>query len=596
MIKVGVTTGLYYIARAEELATSLKKIGYALSKGASSIEISGDTPHEIDYTLGKEIRDLAEKQGIDLCFHGSLTTPFEIPERSDWRDAHEHVEKSIRSALFSGCNYVLFHACLHFWLEMITFTSSKLEIVMCDFDGRFISEILHEDPRLRRWFSWKMWEYERQYVGHILREEEQQQAVGKLTSEMRLYEQQEYSRRITEEIAKNPEIQRDFQKLQELKEKLTKEVSAEVAVKQRKLYTEYLSKAAEDKMAENDPQNRKWKIDNYGKMTDCYDIIAHHMFYKKDPIWLAMVEVYKEVLAPYKIDYSKDRWPDDAWRRAQDTNDRQFKEFWYAAIGAKFLEGHMKAALNYLNGRLLTYIKNLNIPENDKPKLLEIAKNLKITIEMPDARDPRYAGQYILWHPKQVYAAIKTIRKTLNTNRVYMTIDWEHIAGQGVDPILEIKNLERLAPDFGKFVLSVHSNAPNPLHAHYPVELGDIELYKLNYFLRKTGFGKQPGYDVYLWFERGGGDDPFRQSVDSLKLIAKFLERDIPPDKAEEDEEFFGLKKTGLDFWRQEAIMRDHRFEPLKDLLEIPEEEWGLLSSSATRKGKTKEFKKEELK
>jgi hypothetical protein len=132
------------------------------------------------------------------------------------------------------------------------------------------------------------------------------------------------------------------------------------------------------------------------------------------------------------------------------------------------------------------------------------------------------------------------------------------------------------------------------LHAHYPIELGDIEIYKLNYFLRETGFGKQPGYDVYLWFERGGGDDPFRQSVDALKLCAKFLELDVSPDKL--PEEYFGLKLTGMDFWRQEAIMRDHRFEPLKDLLEMPEEEWGLLSSAATRKGKTKEFKKEELK
>lgn len=594
MIKVGVTTGLYYIARAEELATSLKKIGYALTKGANAIEISGDTPHEIDYTLGEEIRHLAEKQGIDLCFHGSLTTPFEIPERSDWRDAHEHVLKSIRSAVFSGCKYVLFHACLHFWLEMITFTSSKLEIIMCDFDGNFISEILHKDRRLRKWFAWKMWEYERQYVGQILRAEEIQEAEGRAHSEVRLWETSERQKRMQEEIAKNPEIATNPVELNKLQERIIGEVSAEVSKRQGQKYRQYLSEWAERKMANNDPNERKWKIDNYGKMTDCYDIIAHYMFYNKDPIWLAMVDVYNEVLAPYNMDYSDDWWVDKAWKRAQDTNDRQFKEFWYATMGAKYLEGHMAAALKYLNGGLLTYIKNLSINESEKPKLMEIAKKLKITIEMPDARDPRYAGQYILWHPKQVYAAIKTIRKTVKTDRVFMTIDWEHIAGQGVDPILEIKNLKRIAPDFGTFVLSVHSNAPNPLHAHYPIELGDMEVYRLNYFLRETGFGKQHGYDVYLWFERGGGDDPFRQSVDALKLCAKFLEQNIPPENL--PEEYFGLKLTGLDFWRQEAIMRDHRFEPLKDLLEIPEEEWGMLSSVATKKGKTKEFKKEELK
>ena len=123
MLKVGVTTGLYYIARAEELATTLKKVGYGLTRGTDVIEISGDAPHEISQTEGEEIRHLAEKQGVDLLFHGSLTIPMAIPERSDWRDAHDHIQKSIRSAVYAGCKYVLFHACLHFWLEMITYTT-----------------------------------------------------------------------------------------------------------------------------------------------------------------------------------------------------------------------------------------------------------------------------------------------------------------------------------------------------------------------------------------------------------------------------------------------------------------------------------------
>jgi len=590
MIKVGVTTGLYYIARAEELATSLKKIGYALSKGANCIEISGDTPHEIDYTIGDEIRRLAEKQGVDLCFHGSLTTPFEIPERSDWRDAHEHVLKSIRSAVFSGCKYVLFHACLHFWLEMITYTSSKLEIIMCDFDGRFVSEILHENKRLREWFSWKMWEYERQYVGQILRAEEIQEAEGRAMSEVRLLETMGKDKKLRDIINKNPELKlpENEAKLEKIHEQAIKEVAYEVAKLQGELYRKNLTEWAEKKMGKDHPDDRRWKIDTYGKYVDAYDIVAHHMFYEKDPIWVAMCEIYKDMLAPYKINYNDDRWLDEAWRKAQDLNDRQFKEFWYAVVGAKFLEGHMKAALKFLNVDLLQELKQY--PDSDK--LIEIAKNLKITIEMPDARDPKYAGQYILWHPKQIYAAIKTIRNTLRTNRIFMTIDWEHIAGQGVDPIIEKDNLKRIAPDFGKYVLSVHSNAPNPLHAHYPIELGDMEIYRLNYFLRETGFGKG-NFDVYLWFERGGGDDPFKQSVDALKLCAKFLEQNIHPDSL--PEEYFGLKLTGLDFWRQEAIMRDHRFEPLKDLMEMPEEEWGMLSTAATRKGKTKEFKKAEL-
>jgi len=588
MIRVGVTTGLYYIARAEELATSLKKIGYALTRGTDAIEISGDTPHEINYSLGKEIRDLAKKQGIDLCFHGSLTTPFEIPERSDWRDAQDHVYKSIRSAVFAGCKYVLFHASLHYWLEMITYTTSKLDIVMCDFDGNFISEILYKDARLRKWFGEKMWEYERQYVMQILRHEEIQEAEGRAYSEVSLWREKEFRRRVDEIIAKNPEIINDKEKLKEVEENIIKDIGAEAAKMQGRLSKQYLTEMAIKKMANPDPNKRKWKIENYGKLLDAYDIMIHYLFFNKDPMWLAMVEVYKDVIDRYKIDYNDDFWLDRAWKTAQETNDRAFKEFWYAVVGAKYLEGHLKDALNFINGTLIKELKKY--PDSDE--LIKIAKNLKITIEIPDAREPKYAGQYILWHPKQLYATIKTIRKTLKTDKIFMTMDWEHLAGHGIDPLIEIENLKKLAPDFGKYVLSVHSNSPNPLHAHYPLELGDLEIYKLSWFLRETGFGKQ-NFDVYLWFERGGGDDPFRQSVEVLKLCAKFLEKDVPPDEL--PEEYFGIKLTGMDYWRQRAIMLEHRFEPLKDLLEMPEEEWGMLSSVATRKGKTKEFKKEEM-
>jgi len=98
---------------------------------------------------------------------------------------------------------------------------------------------------------------------------------------------------------------------------------------------------------------------------------------------------------------------------------------------------------------------------------------------------------------------------------------------------------------------------------------------------------------VYLIFERGGGDDPFRQSVDALKLMAKFLENETPPEEL--PDEFYGLKKTAFNLERQEQIMREHRFDVLKDLFEVPEEEWGLLSTAAVKKGKREIFKKEDL-
>ncbi len=600
-LEVGVTTGLYYVARAEELATIVKKIGYGLTRGANIIEISGDVPHEIDYTDGKEVRYLSEKQGIKLLLHGSLTVPVTIPERSDWRDAHDHMQKSIRSAINSGCKYTLFHSCLHFWVEMLTYVGTKLEITMCDHLGRFISEILYEEPKLREWFIKHMWELgEGRYPTQMMTEEERVNAAQTAHSEMRVKEQREIQKINQKAAEKEQELNLKLQageigieeakngkkKLEEMLHTETEKITKKVGVEESKLTKRYMENIVRKMMSNKDPKEREWNITTYGRLSDGYKIMSHYLFYRKDPVWKAMVEMYKDkIVGEYRLDYGDPKWLDKAWDKAEKSNDRIFKEFYYSVVAAKFLEGHTRKILEWLEGDCIK--KELK----DRPELIKHAKNMKITYEIPDARDPKYAGLYMIFHPKQLYATIKTIRKTLKTDRIFITVDFEHLATQGFDPTEEFGKLAKNAPDFGKYVLSVHSNSPNPLHSHYPIELGDIKLYKCLYYLRKTGMGKER--EVYLIFERGGGEDPFKQAVDALKIMAKFLERDTAPDDLPMD--FYGLKMTAGDVERQRQIMMDHRFEPLKDLLEVPEEEWGFLSSTATKKGKQKEFRKGEM-
>ena len=167
-------------------------------------------------------------------------------------------------------------------------------------------------------------------------------------------------------------------------------------------------------------------------------------------------------------------------------------------------------------------------------------------------------------------------------------MDFEHLATQGYDALLESRNDILKKSDFGALTIACHSNHPNPLQPHQPIEIGDVILYELLYNLRVTGFGKgQPGY---LVFERGGGQDPFAHSVDALRLIAEFLEKEPPTLPKELPLEFFGMKGlTGGDIQRQAQIVRDHAFEPMKDLLEIPEEEWTMISQTAIKKGKRPE-------
>ncbi len=162
-----------------------------------------------------------------------------------------------------------------------------------------------------------------------------------------------------------------------------------------------------------------------------------------------------------------------------------------------------------------------------------------------------------------------------------------------MDPIHDLEEVIKIAPDLGSYCISVHANAPNASHAHEPLELGDIRVYKLLYNLRQTGFGK--GRDVYVIYERGGGDDPFKRSVEALRLMVKFMEKDVHPGKL--PPEFFGYRgAVAGDEIRQMQIIREHAYEPLRDLMEMPDEEFGMLSKTILAKGKKPEqWKKAEF-
>jgi hypothetical protein len=604
--KVGVTTGLYMIAHDVSLASTVKKIGYTLTRGADVVEISGDTPHEITETEGEEIRNVSKNQGIDTLFHGSLTVPMCMPERTDWRDAQDHMEKSVRSAVNGGCKYVLFHACLHFWVEMLTYTGTKLTITMCDHSGNFVSEILYKNERLRKWFVKNHRHLsEAQYLMQILSEDEIADAQYRAHGQMFAWQEAQIESRIKrmelevglvramEEAQRNPtpENVHKAERIQKVYARKAEEIRNEVGIKagkeRAKIEKKYIDEDIEAKLASSDIKKRKWRIDTYGRLVDAYKLMAHYIFFTKDPQWMSMAEVYKDVLKKHKLDYNDDMWLVNAWERAERTNDTEFKQFYYSVVGAKFLEGHIKALLEWIDKKLIP------VELKGKPELQEIARKLQITIEIPDARDPKYAGRYMLFHPKQIYSSVKTLRKVLKTDRVWMTIDNEHLATQGYDPWVEGKKMTERYPEYAKMVLSVHATYPTPLHSHYPIELGQTEVYQLLWNIRAAGGGKNKDYPMYLIFERGGGDDPYRQSVDALKLMAKFLEKDVHPDNL--PIEFYGLEKTAFDEKRQAQIMMDHRFDILKDLFNVPEEDWGLLSTEAVKKGKKEIFKKEEL-
>jgi len=632
-LKVAVTSGIYYAARDIELHNAIRKLGYTLTRGVNAVEIAADVAHEVPYSHGKLIRAMAKKQGVDITFHGDLAVPFEQPDRTEWRDCHDRVTKSIRSAVNAGSKYIDFHASLNIWLELVTYAGRKLTVTFCDHEGNFISRILKENERLRKWFIEKKGD---DYERDIFSTKDIAEIRSEINSKLERWEKEELDRRTREELNRNiglvnayvnvinvirasrkeplitaSEVINDIIDSVTLRSlppaELPKELRNKVVNVINALRDGRVSKSAQfeeeitrKKMSKNLTEGKPWRSEELrGALgtLDGYHIMSHYMFYTKDLQWTSMWAQYPELHGKYKIDYSDPAWLDWAWDKAESENDRTFKEFFYAAVAAKFLEGHMKAALNWINNEFISKELAKIKEEKDREELINIAKNLIIGIENPDAREPQHGGLYFIFRPKQLYSAVKTIRQALKTDlkpeRIMMIIDHEHVATQGLDALQESNETIKTKPDFGELVISVHSNHPNPLQPHAPLELGDEILYQLLYNLRITGLGKKR--TAYLLFERGGGEDPFKQSVETLRLMATYLEKDTPPDKL--PLEFYGVKgEVAGNFRRQSQIIRDHRNEPLKDLLEMPEEEWSMLSQEAIRKGRKPEtWKKGEL-
>lgn len=627
--RIGTTSGLHYIARSEELATAIRKLGFTLTRGTSVIQLDQDVPHEVTWTEGEQIRKIARKQGIDVTSHGSLQVPMAIPERSDWRDAHDHMQKSIRSAVFSGASYVVFHTCTNVWLELITYASRKLTMSFCDHEGHFISGILKECKPLRDWFVRRRGDF---YIRDILTSKENVEWQAQASIKLDNWVKDEIQNRLSAigaeqslidsalQVSRFPEIglsqgeaarimesatqsgksieearalvQQEEQRKKSLLlkgRKVMDDIHKESIYKRSEVQDNEMRKALESKLA----AGKRWDSEELRSavgILDGYQIMAHYMFFKKDPLWVEMAKLHPTLTERYRMNYNDPEWLEEAWRQAEENNDREFKNFFYGVVGAKFLEGHIKKILEWMNGDFMKELSRFP----DAEELKGIAKRIYIAIENPEARDPQHAGLHLLWDVPQIFIAIKTIRKTLKgADNVWMLADYEHWATQGVDPVRRMESFVKEHPEFGEYCIAVHANAPNPTHAHEPIELGDVRVYKLLYYMWKSGFGRSR--PVYIIYERGGGEDPYKKAISALRLMVNFMVQDIHPDKL--PPEFFGIKgAVEGSMWRQRQIIRDHMYEPMKDLMEMPDEEFTMLSSTILKKGKRPEqWKKAEF-
>lgn len=248
-------------------------------------------------------------------------------------------------------------------------------------------------------------------------------------------------------------------------------------------------------------------------------------------------------------------------------------EGWVPAVTAAYHWGH------FYPEKCPTKIK----AEDPKPILKN--NNLRLVFETPMAGA---GGEEAvrLARATHIYYMVKAINNPL----IGVAVDAEHMLSANIDPIEDIK---RLPFNAGEKVFVMHVGYPAPMApAHLPILVGSeaqYYTYRLLWELRKKGMK-----DAIVIFERGGGQEPVKESIVSLRLITKYLEQDVPPEKLPED--FFGMPIGGPELTREIVQIREHANDPLKGLLAVPEEEYGFLSTAAAAKGKLEEWQKRKLK
>ena len=253
-----------------------------------------------------------------------------------------------------------------------------------------------------------------------------------------------------------------------------------------------------------------------------------------------------------------------------------------AAVASKYIEGHLTLKDNPANR---DFLKGMSIKEwCEKHKLM-------LLLENPESGEGA-EGLYRLFDPQHFYHTIKK----LGSDYIKVTIDFEHMVSQGLNPD---EVFPRLPGDFGKMIFLFHLGQAVPYGgtAHIPIARGSIaqeQLYRWMFWIRKKGWKSG-----YMMFERGGGrtgqgrlpNEVFEDSVQALRQIATYLEKDVKPEVL--PPEFYGISMQNEAVWsRQLVAMREHAWDPLEGLLSVPEEKHTFLSKAALDKGKAQEWEK----
>ncbi|MDY6771343.1 MAG: hypothetical protein SV186_05330 [Candidatus Nanohaloarchaea archaeon] len=207
-------------------------------------------------------------------------------------------------------------------------------------------------------------------------------------------------------------------------------------------------------------------------------------------------------------------------------------------------------------------------------------------------------GNGKLWKPHDIIKVCRAINNTPvngETHEVmFCTIDMEHLAMNGVDPLWLIegndeKGYRGLDEGDGRMITKQHITHPalsETGHHHQPIRRGDTLVYRHLEALVDVGFAQREDRPAVVMYELG---EEKAESTFMLRLMLNMLEKDIRSDDLEshrvdevwerydqgkdiELEDYMILKFFGLtdEEWHHEwQEIHEHALDPLDGLLEM---------------------------
>jgi hypothetical protein len=627
--KIGVSSGWWGIAKSEELLGLARKIGSTATYGVNFVQVDFESVAEFqEPDIVKNIKRLIDTLQVDWGMHGeigemmALESALEILWRHSHRRLHQYLDTIYLKFWVEGDyreyipRYIVFHASNTLTIAMIVERYRYAgQMTVTPFGDANWAEFISKNKGLKEWV-------EKSNLLYFLIGKES--ALGFVSIEEikdRVFTWVREKKETQEKIKKRMnELIKEGKSPEEAEEIARREVSEEIRKEEAKYAWEFFRDITRLRFAE-------------GSITFediAYLIVARYLFEERnnpnEPLWNLFFPNYST---------------ESGWEKLEeDLMGKEVKFFdvkkgevrlppqIVALVAARYVLGHFteknkeefiaeerrqlerilsKEKLKEIEEKFLkkTPFEKLAILNNlIAEKIGKGKRKLMILFENPELKTAGEEGLQRLIHAIDIYRMVKAAEQIAKDVYLGMVFDQEHYLHNNLDPINEIKGLKDEAKDLGKFLLVFHVGAPKPYHpAHEPIDIGSEAqywIYKYAFELRKLGFGVKENEGIFI-FERGGargGQYPAQfigQSAAALRIIVNFLEKDVEPEKL--PLEFYGVSSQEiLSEERQLAIVKEHFFDPLKGLLQVPEEEYTFLGSKAIEKGKRpEEWKKEEL-